>query len=144
MIMEENNNKDAIQKQESQNKQEHKKKKETMAIEDIAIINQKNLEQISALEDESENYDKEQNQRDKNWQQTEIEIQEKITLLKNELQSLNENLLGLRADFSILTNNFKNWVKDAELKFIKDKIDFIKFEELATQQDLEKIKTSQQ
>lgn len=142
--MEENNNKDAIQKQESQNKQEHKKKKETMAIEDIAIINQKNLEQISALEDESENYDKEQNQRDKNWQQTEIEIQEKITLLKNELQSLNENLLGLRADFSILTNNFKNWVKDAELKFIKDKIDFIKFEELATQQDLEKIKTSQQ
>ena len=144
MIMEENNNKNTIQKQESKNKQEQKDKKETIPIEDIAIINQKNLEQISALEDESENYDKEQNQRDKNWQQTELEIQEKITLLKNELQSLNENLSGLRADFSILTNNFKNWVKNAELKFVKDKIDFIKFEELATQEDLEKIKTSQQ
>ena len=63
-------------------------------------------------------------------------------MLKSELQSLNDSLSNLKSNFSVITNNFKNWVKNAELKFVKDKVDFIKFEQLATDKDLEEIKTS--
>lgn len=133
----------AEEQDQKQLKQQKKEKAKVIPIEEIGYINDRNQEEISLLETDHATYSIEQGERDKDWVNIEININDKLNLLKSEITSMNEELRKLKENFSILTKNFKNYVKKTEIDYVKVKLDSIKFEELATKQELDKIKTSQ-
>ncbi len=95
-----------------------------------------NNKTILELEKESNIYQIQQEQRDNNWEQTKLEITEKIELLKNDIKELSTEIETIHKTIIKLIKNFKNIVKKTELQQLKNKIDSLKFEELATKEDL--------
>jgi hypothetical protein len=129
--------------EQDQKQTEKQTKAKVIPIKEIIEISNRNIDEINSLETDYTNYNKKQKERDSNLAETEKEVNGKIILLKSNISNLNEQLRTLRENFSILTKNFNNYVKKTEIDYVKNKLDSIKFEQLATKEDLEKTKTSQ-
>ena len=113
-----------------------KKKKEIIPIEEINKLQQLNLKNISSLEEASKDYNKKQIQRDEDWFNIEVSLDEKMKILNSETKSIKNELRQMKQTFSVLAKNFRNFVKKDEINIMQNRISSMKFEELATEQDL--------
>ncbi len=118
---------------------EQNEKKIVLPMHEIINFSNINLKQISGLEKDSKIYGIKQVRRDENLFTNELELDEKFKQLNNEIRSINDDLREMKQTFLVLAKNFKNFVSKDELSTIKDKVNSFKFEELATEDDLNQI-----
>ncbi len=115
------------------------KKVSTLSMQELTALSKINLRQISALEKDSKLYNLKQMKRDEDLFSAELELDEKFKRLHNETISVNDDLRDIKQLFLVLAKNFKNLVSKDELSTIKDKVNSFKFEELATNDDLNRL-----
>jgi hypothetical protein len=115
------------------------KKVSTLSMQELTALSTINLRQISALEKDSKLYNLKQMKRDEDLFSAELELDEKFKRLHNETISVNDDLRDIKQLFLVLAKNFKNLVSKDELSTIKDKVNSFKFEELATNDDLNRL-----
>jgi hypothetical protein len=121
----------------------NKKKELQISTQEIGKMHSNNKNNLSLLETDHAVYDNNQDERNKVLYETEIKTDQELILIRQNIITIKNQLRVITKNFSLLVKNFKNYVKKDELEYVKGKVDSFKFEQLATEHDLEKIKNSQ-
>ncbi len=117
-----------------------------LSQEELNTLHTFNLKALTNIEKQAQIHDIRQEQRDCQLEESDLAITQDLSLIKQELISLNENLEQLKITFLLIVKNFRNTVKKQELNAMEKKIESIQFEFLATDQEfysgLENIKVN--